>query len=126
MRFSKVFSFFAFILSIKLLNLCHCKTGDEGNSNIQPSGNANEISPESHELLARGIPLDKLKELEKRKAREKILLITSIVSAVLGVLGTSLGFGLYAKEKIGKKEGGKPEDKPKGDDNKTITTDDDQ
>lgn len=116
MRFSKIFFFFTFFLTIKLLSPCICKVYT-----------TRIIQKADKDVLM------KLDEDLKKKKRQNILLISSIVTGIALVLGTavSLGFYVHKKRKSNSKEGDREKDNNKdnsenegGDEGSSVHNDD--
>ncbi|CRG84711.1 hypothetical protein PRELSG_0025900 [Plasmodium relictum] len=114
MRFSKIFSFFAFILSIKLLNRCHCDVGEGGvvDTTVSGPGFHNPSGTSSEENILAQVTED----LERKRAKEKIIFITSLVAGLLALAGTVVGVGVYASKR---NKGNNPEDPQKKEEEKT-------
>ncbi|CRG97965.1 early transcribed membrane protein [Plasmodium gallinaceum] len=94
MKFSKIFFFFAFFLTIKLLAPCSCDVDRVENPRENDVG------------------LMKLEEdLERKKKNEKMILISSVATGIAVLLGSALGLGYYAQKN---KSTGKPKSEKQG------------
>lgn len=84
MKAFKLFYLFTFLLSINLLTSCFCENTDyEELINLE-------------ETLAR-------EDIEKKDKKKKLIIYSTIASAVVAALTTMLGVGLYIRKKNNKK-----------------------